>query len=104
MVKYAILKELEREMNAKLRVALVALCGVLAATAATDHCITAFPRLAGENDDAPRFQRAVDACCCGGVLTVPSGDYTLAQTVFVTNLCSVEMSAGAYVKAVAEMA
>ena len=70
----------------------------------SDHSIVDFQRLEGETDDAPRFQRAVDACCGGGVLTVPSGDYTLAQTVFVTNLCSVEMSAGAYVKAVAEMA
>ena len=79
---------------------------VLAAMVAfgvADHSITEFPRLKGETDDAPRFQRAVDACYGGGVLTVPSGDYTLAQTVFVTNLCSIEMSAGAYVKAVAEM-
>ena len=69
----------------------------------SDRSVTEFPRLAGETDDAPRFQRAVDSCCGGGVLTVPSGDYTLARTVFVTNLCSIEMSAGAYVKAVAEM-
>ena len=75
----------------------------VAACAVADHSIAEFPRLAGEMDDAPRFQRAVDACCGGGVLTVPGGDYTLARTVFVTNLCSIEMSAGAYVKAVAEM-
>ena len=54
----------------------------LAAFAVSDHSIAEFPRLAGEADDAPRFQRAVDACCGGGVLTVPSGDYALAQTVF----------------------
>ena len=75
----------------------------IASLAVSDHSIAEFPRLAGETDDAPRFQRAVDACCGGGVLTVPSGDYTLARTVSVTNLCSIEMSAGAYVKAVAEM-
>ena len=79
-----------------------ALCA-FAALAVSDHSIAEFPRLAGETDDAPRFQRAVDACYGGGVLTVPSGDYVLAQTVFVTNLCSIEMSAGAYVKAVAEI-
>ena len=71
--------------------------------AVSEHSIAEFPRLEGETDDASRFQRAVDACCCGGVLSVPSGDYELARTVFVTNICSVEMSAGAYIKAVAEM-
>jgi polygalacturonase len=79
---------------------------VLAATAAfgvADHSLTEFPRLAGETDDAPRFQRAVDACYGGGLLAVPCGNYTLARTVFVTNLCSIEMSPGARIKAVAEM-
>ena len=42
-----------------------------AALAVTDHSITEFPRLAGETDDAPRFQRAVDACRGGGLLSVP---------------------------------
>ena len=69
----------------------------------SDHSVTEFPRLAGETDDAPRFQRAVDACCGGGVLTVPGGRYTFARTLYVTNLCSIEMSAGARIKAVAEM-
>ena len=81
---------------------MAALCAGTA-VAVSDHSITEFPRLAGETDDAPRFQRAVDACRGGGVLSVPSGDYTLAKTVVVTNLCSIEMSAGAYVKAVTEM-
>ena len=71
--------------------------------AVSDHSIAQFPRLAGETDDAPRFQRAVDACRGGGLLTVPGGNYTLSHTVFVTNLCSVEMSPGARIKAVAEM-
>ena len=74
-----------------------------AALAVTDHSITEFPRLAGETDDAPRFQRAVDACRGGGLLSVPGGNYTLAKTVFVTNLCSIGMSPGARIKAVAEM-
>ena len=71
--------------------------------AVSDHSIAQFPRLAGETDDAPRFQRAVDACRGGGLLTVSGGNYTLSHTVFVTNLCSVEMSPGARIKAVAEM-
>ena len=62
------------------------LFAAMAGFGVSDHSIAEFPRLAGETDDAPRFQRAVDACCGGGVLTVPSGDYTVAQTVFVTNL------------------
>ena len=74
-----------------------------AAFAVSDHSIVEFPRLAGETDDAPRFQRAVDACYGGGLLTVPGGNYTLAHTIFVTNLCSIEMSPGARIKAVAEM-
>ena len=83
-----------------------AIAAMLAATVAfgvSDHSITEFPRLAGETDDAPRFQRAVDACYGGGLLTVPGGNYTLARTVFVTNLCSIEMSPGARIKAIAEM-
>ena len=80
----------------------VALCAC-SAFGVSDHSMTEFPRLAGETDDAPRFQRAVDACYGGGLLSVPGGDYTLARTVFVTNLCSVEMSPGARIKAVAEM-
>ena len=84
------------------------LCAVISlfaleASAVSDHSIAEFPRLAGETDDAPRFQRAIDACYGGGLLTVPGGNYTISRTVFVTNLCSVEMSPGARIKAVAEM-
>ena len=82
---------------------LVAALCAFAASAVSDHSIVEFPRIGGETDDAPRFQRAVDACRGGGLLTVPGGCYTLAQTVFVTNLCSIEMSPGAHVKAVADM-
>ena len=78
------------------------LCAV-SAYAVSDHSITEFPRLTGETDDTPRFQRAVDACYGGGLLSVPGGNYALARTVFVTNLCSIEMSPGARIKAVAEM-
>lgn len=70
--------------------------------ALADHSIVEFPRMAGETDDAPRFQRAIDACACS-VLSVPSGEYTLSRTVVVTNLCSIELSASAYVKATARM-
>lgn len=94
---------MERPWLMKMILVTVAVCAASVAFAVSDHTLTEFPRLAGETDDAPRFQRAVDACYGGGVLTVPGGDYTLAQTVFVTNLCSIEMSAGAYVKAVAKM-
>lgn len=70
---------------------------------AGDRSLADFARRPGETDDAPRFQRAVDACAGGAVLYVPAGKYVFAQTLFVTNLCSVELSAGAHVKAVAEM-
>ena len=86
----------------KVVLSVAALCA-FAAFAVSDHSITEFPRLAGETDDAPRFQRAVDACYGGGLLTVPGGNYTIARTVFETDLCSVEMSPGARIKAVAEM-
>ena len=80
-----------------------AVFAAMSAFGVSDHSITEFPRIAGETDDAPRFQRAVDACYGGGLLTVPGGNYTISRTVFVTNLCSVEMSPGARIKAVAEM-
>ena len=73
-----------------------------AALAVEDHSLKEFPRLAGETDDAPRFQRAVDACT-GAVLTVPGGEYVFAKTVMVTNLCSIEMSPSVLIKAIAEM-
>ena len=93
-----------RSMKAKsFAVAAFAAFAVSAAFGISDHSILEFPRLAGETDDAPRFQRAVDACYGGGLLSVPSGEYTLARTVFVTNLCSIEMSPVARIKAVAKM-
>ena len=76
---------------------------VASALAATDHVLTDFPRLAGETDDTPRFQRAVDACYGGGLLTVPSGDYEFASTLYVTNLCSVQLSPAAVIRAVRPM-
>jgi hypothetical protein len=82
---------------------MMAFASLLSAQAVQDCSIVDFPRLKGERDDAPRFQRAVDACRGGGVLSVPSGNYTFAKTLFVTNLCSVELSAGARIKAVAKM-
>ena len=43
-------------MNKKLRVLFLTLTGAFSAAAATDHSVEEFPRLAGEADDAPRFQ------------------------------------------------
>ena len=79
------------------------LVSVAPVCAATDHSLTDFPRLAGETDDTPRFQRAVDACYGGGLLTVPSGDYEFASTLYVTNLCSVRMSPASIIRAVKPM-
>ena len=73
------------------------------ALASGDHSLVEFPRLNGELDDSPRFQRAVDACRGGGLLSVPAGEYSLSRTLFVTNLCSVELSPGARIRAVAEI-
>ncbi|MBR3923839.1 MAG: hypothetical protein IKJ45_12050, partial [Kiritimatiellae bacterium] len=70
--------------------------------AARDNNLADFPRYKGETDDAPRFQRAVDASA-SGVLTVPGDDYTFAHTVYVSNLCSIVMSPSARIKAVAKM-
>ena len=80
-----------------------ACAGACLSFAATDHSIAEFPRLPGEADDTPRFQRAVDACRGGGLLSVPSGDYEFASTLYVTNLCSVRMSPAAVVRAVKPM-
>ena len=74
-----------------------------AAFAATDHRLSEFPRLDGETDDTPRFQRAVDACHGGGLLEVPTGEYSFAGTLYVTNLCSVKMSPAALIRAVRPM-
>ncbi len=82
---------------------LLALIPALCASGATDHSVTEFPRLAGETDDAPRFQRAVDACRGGGLLSVPSGEYTFARTLYITNLCSVRLSPAAVITAVKPM-
>ena len=82
--------------------AAVSVACALTASAIQDRSLAEFPRFAGETDDAPRFQRAVDACTCA-VLTVPGGDYMFAKTVVVTNLCSIEMSPSAVVTATAKM-
>ena len=90
-------------MNQDMKVFFLALTGALSVAAATDHSVDEFPRLAGEADDAPRFQRAVDACRGGGLLTVPSGDYRFASTLYVTNLCSVKLAPAAVIRAVKPM-
>jgi len=74
------------------------LCGAAADRSAEaqywDRSVGEFPALAGETDDAPRLQRAVDASA-NKVLFVPAGDYKLAQTLVITNFCSVLMHKGA---------
>ena len=67
-----------------------------------DRSVAEFPALAGETDDAPRLQRAVDASA-NKVLFVPAGDYRLAQTLVITNFCSVLMHKGARFQAAKPM-
>lgn len=55
-----------------------------------DQNAGAFKALPGESDDAPRLQRAVDACA-NKVLFIPAGEYRLARTLVVTNFCSIQM-------------
>ena len=90
-------------MNKKLKVIFLTLTGAFSAAAAMDHSVEEFPRLAGETDDAPRFQRAVDACYGGGLLTVPGGNYQFASTLYITNLCSVKLAPAAVIRAVKPM-
>ena len=61
-----------------------------------------FPRLAGETDDAPRLQRAIDATK-GGVLYLPRGDYAISSTLVISNRCSLLMHKSATLRAVTEM-
>ena len=81
----------------------VAIFAAFASWAVSDHSVDEFPRIVGETDDAPRFQRAVDACRGGGLLTVPSGNYQFASTLHVTNLCSVKLAPAAVIRAVKPM-
>ena len=81
----------------------VVIFAAFASWAVSDHSVDEFPRIVGETDDAPRFQRAVDACRGGGLLTVPSGNYQFASTLHVTNLCSVKLAPAAVIRAVKPM-
>lgn len=56
----------------------------------------------GETGDAPRLQRAVDACA-GKVLFVPAGDYRLDRTLQITNFCSILMHKNARLMAAGDM-
>lgn len=67
-----------------------------------DHSLDEFPRLAGEADDTARFQRAVNATPAG-VLTVPRGEYWIAETVRVANRCSLDLNKNAVLRAVRPM-
>lgn len=61
-----------------------------------------FPRLAGEKDDAPRIQRAIDATE-NGILCIPKGDYEIGKTLCIKNRCSLDMHPAARLLAVAVM-
>ena len=90
-------------MNASLRNVGAVVCAVcLVQHAFADGSLDAFPRLEGETDDAPRFQRAVNATP-SGVLSVPAGLYTIGSPIVVTNLCSLSMNKSAKLRAVVEM-
>ncbi|HOM59652.1 MAG TPA: hypothetical protein PK770_07295, partial [Kiritimatiellia bacterium] len=65
--------------------ALISLAGY--ASFPPDAVLSAFPRLAGEHDDAPRFRRAI-AAAPNGVLAVGKGDYSIATPLVITNRCS----------------
>lgn len=88
-------------MRVTLSIGTVLVAGSLFAL--SDHSVAEFPRQSDEMDDTPRFQRAVDACYGGGLLTVPGGNYEFASTLYITNLCSVKMSPAAIIKAVKPM-
>ena len=67
-----------------------------------DHTLCEFPVQAGETDDAPRIQRAIQATP-NGVLTIPRGTYRIATPIIINNNCSLEMNRNAIFKAVAPM-
>mgnify|MGYP003307457298 CR=1 FL=1 len=67
-----------------------------------DNSLADFPRLNGENNDSPRFKRAI-AATPSGVLYVPGGIYEIAEPLEITNLCSLELQACAILRAVKEM-
>ena len=95
----------KRLLTASFLLAIVAFCASSAfgaAPDAADTSLTDFPRLAGETDDAPRLQRAIDATK-GGVLYLPRGDYDIASTLIISNRCSLLMHKSATLRAVAEM-
>jgi hypothetical protein len=57
-----------------------------------------FPRLSGEKDDSPRFNRAI-AAAANGVLCVPKGEYDIASMILITNRCSLLMHPAAHLVA-----
>jgi len=69
---------------------------------AYDVTLEDYPRLAGEESDDLRLQRAVDACE-RGVLYIPKGVYRIRKMIEVKNCCSLMMHKSAVLKAVAEM-
>ena len=61
-----------------------------------------YPRLAGESDDSPRFNRAISAAP-NGVLHVPKGEYDIGSMILITNRCSLSMHPAAHLVARSKM-
>lgn len=61
-----------------------------------------YPRLPGEEDDAPRILRAVEDAPEGQIY-IPADRYILRQPIIVKNRCSIEMQETAVLEAGAEM-
>jgi len=61
-----------------------------------------FQRLANENDDSGRIQRAIDVAG-NGILYIPKGDYALAAPLVISNRCSLRMHPAARLVAQAKM-
>jgi hypothetical protein len=67
-----------------------------------DANLADYPRLPGEKDDSPRFNRAI-AAAANGVLLVPKGEYDIATRITITNRCSLSMHPAAHLVARAKM-
>lgn len=67
-----------------------------------DTHLNNYPRLAGECDDSPRIQRAIDATP-NGIVAIPKGDYEIASPLFIKNRCSLDMHPAARLIATREM-
>ncbi len=67
-----------------------------------DASLRDFPRLAGEEGDSARIERAIEAAP-SGVLYIPAGVYRIDRPIKVTNLCSLLMHKSAVLRAEEDM-